>query len=335
MSLGEWGAVRRLWSEVSADLRASTRHSGLAGDFAGLLLRVLAAGLLAASLLAFGAELSWLLERLCHLRAQLALGAALLLPAVVVLRRQRLRWASVLLLALVLNGWQVVDRYEVGTGASATVVASSQGPPLRILYANLLASNSSASRLIPQIEAADADLLVLLELTPAWERRLEAPLATYPHRLLERREDDFGLGIYSRSPLGEPHLHASAVHGFDLAVPLGEAVIEAPWGPVRVVAAHTVPPVGEPARDARDRQLAELAELLHASPLPTIMVGDLNTTVFTAAFGELEAGTGLRSSLVDHPWPWLRGTWPAGLPAPLRIPIDHVLVSSDLVTTDL
>jgi endonuclease/exonuclease/phosphatase (EEP) superfamily protein YafD len=321
-------------AEVTADHPAETRPSGLVRELMASLLRGVVLGLLLASLLAYGAELSWLLERLVHLRVQLALSAVLLLPGVALLRTGRRRWCVVLLLALALNGSEVVDHYALCSRRSPPIEVVESSPPLRIFYANLLASNSSAARLIPQIEVADADLLVLLELTPAWERRLEAPLAAYPHRLLERREDDFGLGLYSRVPLGEPALHASVVHGFDLAVPLGEAVIQAPWGPLRVVAAHPVPPVGEAARDARDRQLDELAGLLGARPMPTVLVGDLNTTVFTAAFGQLEAATGLRNALADQPWPWLRGTWPAGLPAPLRIPIDHALISPDLVASE-
>ena len=299
-------------------------------------LRVGVVVLLAASLLAFGADLSWMLERLSHLRLQLLLATAVLLPTVVLLGFRRWRWMLLLVVSLAINAGELARGYGLWpAGGPLSTVSVADEPGVRVFYANLLASNPSADRLTPQLDGADADLLILLELTPDWERRLEGSLARFPHRLLERREDNFGLGIYSTLPLRQPTLIPSAVLGFDLAVPLGSAVVDAPWGPLRIVVAHPVPPTSTMARRARDVQLMELAALVADSEVPTVVVGDLNTTVFVPAYQRFIEASGLRNALVEQPQPWLLGTWPAGLPVPLRISIDHCLVSSDLAVSEL
>ncbi len=319
---------------MSANPRERRRPSSLPVALAAPSLCAAALVLLIGSLLAYGAELSWLLERLCHLRFQLALAALVLLPLVLAVRRWR--WALLLVAALAINLGELVEHYGLPAHhQEARAVSVAEAPGLRVFYANLLASNPSAALLAPQIQASQADLLVLLELTPAWERRLEGALASYSHRLLERREDNFGLGIYSRLPLRLPVLHASSVQGFDLEVPLAEVVVDAPWGPVRILAAHPVPPTSSAAMRARDGQLVELAALVRARAMATAVLGDLNTTVLAPSYGELVERSGLRNGLDSQPLPWLSGTWPAGLPAPLRIPIDHCLVSPELAVGEL
>jgi len=284
------------------------------------------ASLAVATLLAYGAELHWLLERLCHLRVQLLWAGLALLPAVLLAGPRRWRWAVVLVLAALLNGREVTRQLPPGPPP----IEQPTSPALRIFYANLLGSNPSAARLLPQLADADADLLVLLELTPSWEDRLADALEGYPHRVVESREDNFGLGLYSRLPLADGVIYDSPVAGFPLDVPLVETSVAAPWGPVRVLAAHPVPPTSALARRARDLQLRELAATVRAEPTPTVLVADLNTTVFAPAYREFIATSGLRNGLHAGTAPWRRGTWPAGLPAPLRISLDHALVGPGL-----
>ena len=62
----------------------------------------------------------------------------------------------------------------------------------------------------------------------------------------------------------------------------------------------------------------------------SILIGDLNTTMWSPWFGRLCAKSGLSSVRRGF---GVLPSWPAPLPAFLRIPIDHCLVSDDLVVT--
>jgi endonuclease/exonuclease/phosphatase (EEP) superfamily protein YafD len=87
-----------------------------------------------------------------------------------------------------------------------------------------------------------------------------------------------------------------------------------------------VRPVGREGAARRDRQLRAVADAVaRGAPGPTVVVGDLNATRWSAGFAPL-IGAGLRDSATG--WGW-QPTWPADL-GPLGVPIDHVLHSPDL-----
>lgn len=59
-----------------------------------------------------------------------------------------------------------------------------------------------------------------------------------------------------------------------------------------------------------------------------ILAGDFNTVSWSPRLGRLAEHAGLSIAR------GLEGTWPAPLPMPFRLPIDHVLTSSDLHVHD-
>ena len=63
----------------------------------------------------------------------------------------------------------------------------------------------------------------------------------------------------------------------------------------------------------------------------TILIGDLNVTMWDINYHELEAATGLRNTRRGQ---GILPTWPTFLPFAM-IPIDHVLVSTDIGVKDI
>jgi endonuclease/exonuclease/phosphatase (EEP) superfamily protein YafD len=185
---------------------------------------------------------------------------------------------------------------------------------------NLLTGNKDHAAVLEAVRAEAPDLLVLCELTSAWAKALAPLAAALPHVVSRPDEGNFGIALHSRLPIRE-HGLASLGPDWTLAI---RATIEIPGGPLGVLAAHAPRPGG--ARGTAERDLAYVAVPAQLGLLPErrIVVGDLNGTRFGGSFADLLAATGLRDSGEGF---GLQGTWPASLPAPLRIAIDHVLVA--------
>ena len=103
--------------------------------------------------------------------------------------------------------------------------------------------------------------------------------------------------------------------------------------PLRVLAVHLVPPLSGEAAAIRQEQVDGLVRAVKAHPqLPTVIVGDLNTTMFSATYRQLLVGTGLSDARTG----WgLLPSWPAGMPSWARLALDHVLVPDELMVTNL
>lgn len=269
----------------------------------------LAAGL--PTLGAFGGAHAWPLELLSHFRVQYAL--ALLVLVIVLLAVGRYGWAAVAAVLLALNAWQIAP-FALPLGAESTVV---DGASFKLVSVNVLSSNRSPERVVEFLRDADPDVIVVLEFTPEWERRLSVLEATHPHTALRSSGGNFGIGLYSRLPIEDVEW-----------VPLSESNeavavrVRVDGQLVTVIGAHPFPPFGAPGSSLRDQQLRQVAKFAASLRGPAIVAGDLNITPFSPVFDEFLAAAKLRDPRRGQ---GLLTTWPANR-LPLRIPIDHVLV---------
>ncbi|WP_157069601.1 endonuclease/exonuclease/phosphatase family protein [Sandaracinus amylolyticus] len=197
--------------------------------------------------------------------------------------------------------------------------ADDDGLVLRVATANLYAGNPRPDALASELAALDVDVLALEELTPRWREVLgeHGVLARFPHRVIDDRDDCFGIALLSRVPMD------ATIE--DLAgVPMIDARLTTSAGPLRVLAVHTIPPLGPDAADW-NAQIALLARLASSSREPTIVTGDLNASPFGRGYRAL-IDAGLRGAH-ESAGRGLATTWPNGarLLPPMRL--DHVLVS--------
>ncbi len=233
---------------------------------------------------------------------------------------RRWRSSAFLLLLGLIAALPVLSLYRGGDGAPPGV------PVLRLLSANVLTGNRDSSRLLAAVAKENPDVLVLLEINERWRRELTALAATYPHRLLRPREDNFGIAVFSRLPgtvlelaqLGETRL------------PSILATFEWQGQPTTLIATHPLPPLGSSGARRRNRQLEAIGERAAATEGAVIVIGDLNTTPWSPHFRDLLQQGDLRDSAQGR---GLQPTWPAGSRL-LRLPIDHCLHSADLMAVD-
>lgn len=258
------------------------------------------------------------LELFSHFRMQYFVVSVLLTLAFAFLR-----WRTYILLGLAtaaFNAWFVVPWYL------PTNAPNPSDADVRLLHANLLVTNTDAGPLFALVEDVEPDLIVLQEFTPGWVQALQPIVSSYPYRVLEPRDDPFGIALYSKYPLD-----AMTVIG---SVPLGhpDIVATALVGGERlhIVSTHPMQPLGEVNYGNRNLQLDSVADLAHRSPRPLIVVGDLNITMWSHHYQRLEEVSGLGNARRGF---GIAPTWPAWF-FPGLIPIDHVLVSDDLVVTD-
>lgn len=265
--------------------------------FAGAVLVALLLPWLMRALPASTGTFGWALDLAVHWQP---VHAALWLVAVALLSGRDRRWLLALPLAL-LPLWS----------ASAPLPASrnpAAAPTLAIASANVRAGNPDPAPLATWLRAQPVDVVVLVELTPDYADRLQDALAdVYPYRNLVPADSPFGIGLLSRHPLSDTTRHDSRD-----GIPSLAATLDTARGPVRVVAAHPMPPLGPHWQAARDQLLRTLADA--AGTQPTVVAGDLNTTPWSTAL------TGIAPALRRACG--LAPTWPS---AHVGIPIDHVL----------
>jgi len=225
-------------------------------------------------------------------------------------------------LVLILESVVVAPLYF---GGSAMVP---DGPKLRLLLANVQMENRDHISIRDLAETRNADVVVLAEVNRDWTTDLEGLEERLPHRVLEPRPDRFGMALYSR-------LAFETQRTITLSSRRTPAIMtRLRWGDtsVTIVGAHVPPPVSGELFTFRNEELAALAQLARNREGPFILLADLNTTLWSSHYGRALNRGNLTSAGQGF---GVLPTWPSFLPAPFRIPIDHVLVSEHVRVVDI
>ncbi|MBI2094035.1 MAG: endonuclease/exonuclease/phosphatase family protein [Candidatus Omnitrophica bacterium] len=195
----------------------------------------------------------------------------------------------------------------------------------RLLFVNLLFSNRAYGRVLRLIKETNPDLIVLQEVNERWVGALRSLSRSYPfHRtILYSGPGGFGIGIWSRLPV-----HSNELTAFGISK-LPSLVIryEQEGRMITLITTHPLAPTSPRQAWLRDDHLAELTTFIRMQEGPILLIGDLNTTSWSAAFEDLVRMTRLSDSRKGF---GVQATWPVAIPW-ARIPIDHCLVSHELV----
>ena len=283
------------------------------------LLQAAAIVTLISSLLAFLPADHFAVQLFTHFRLQY-LGAALLLLIVFAGLRDR-NFALVSLVAVLANASVVAPWYHGGARAAPGDTS------VKVVLANVLSRNAEHERLFELVESEQPDVLFLLEVSPAWDAALERLGSRYAHRVVESREDNFGIALLSRLPLTSSAVIGSEPLGFPTIV----ATLDASGTELGVVASHPMIPLGTDNYQARNAHLRGLADLVQRMHGPRLLAADLNASMWDRNYRMLERRTRLRNARHGH---GIMPTWPTFLPIAM-IPIDHVLVSAEVGVEDV
>jgi endonuclease/exonuclease/phosphatase (EEP) superfamily protein YafD len=237
------------------------------------------------------------------------------------------RWAILAGICLIVTAWQVLPWYVSGASTSAARASEAAGTPVRVLLANVRTSNQRHEDVIALIDRWRPDVVVLQEVNRRWLQAVEPIRAQLPHAVTAPRPDNFGVAVYSRWPLED----ARTVYLGPAEVDTIIGVLNADGGRATLVASHPVPPTGRRNARLRNAQLDAIGDSVAEMRGPVLVVGDLNATMWSAPLRRLVDEAHLHNARRGF---GVLPSWPAGLPAFARIPIDQCLCSADIEVKD-
>ncbi len=281
-----------------------------------------AAGCAAAALLG-RADWPWPLEVVSHFQVQLlvaALGCAVILGAM-----RRWLWLAVALAGVAPAAAAVLPYWTPGPAAYAASPARAAGE-IRIVLSNVLASNPDHDRVRRFVEDSGGDILVMQEFDGRWQHHLAGLKNRYPYSVATHPSDPMGMAVYSRIPIESHTAPALGASGRPTFV----VKLNRDGRDFTLVCTHPRQPLPPEGFAQRNDQLEQVGEILAGLSGPVVLVGDLNTTMWSPCFSRLCAAGRLESARRGR---GVLASWPAFLPPVLRVPIDHVLVGPGVAVT--
>ncbi|UUL75150.1 endonuclease/exonuclease/phosphatase family protein [Pseudarthrobacter sp. Fe7] len=214
----------------------------------------------------------------------------------------RRRWQQVLAASLL--GCQAFWLFPLDVREPAAAAAGRQ-VSLVTMSINAELGGADAGGIVDLVRERHVDLLAVEEYTPQLSRKLAAAGldGLLPHRVAHPRDGAGGTAIYSSFSLKE----TGVLPGTQFTMPVARLDLGDGSGTtLRVVAVHTLAPVGDGLRQWRS-DLATVARADNGSG-PLLMAGDFNATYDHREFRALLAGTGAAArwwtSLPPRPAGW-------------------------------
>lgn len=203
---------------------------------------------------------------------------------------------------------------------------------------NVNHANPDPDRSIDAIVAADADVVLLQEITPAWQALLARRLAAqYPHQTFHPGRAG-GLAVLSKGAVRSDELLSPPPGGF---FPAERVVVASPLGDVQILHVHLRPNVDrgnwirgwQTTPPVRRKEIETYFPKLQAG-IPTIVAGDFNELASGLAV-EFLARRGLARIATAGPRTWHHVLDVGGAQfTGLSLDIDHVVVDASWVSHD-
>lgn len=195
---------------------------------------------------------------------------------------------------------------------------------LRLMEVNVLGSNRKHAALIGVVRDANPDIIVLQELTEEWWEKTQVLNSDYPHHKAVPKPGGSGMAVFSRYPFEDVEILTldSSTH---IAL---RARVNVAGTPVSVLSLHPPTPVRTEKFINRNEQFTRAAAILRETSGTRLLIGDLNTTMWSPYFIDLLKESGLRDARRGF---GLMPSWPVPLPGFLQLPIDHCLVTDDVM----
>ncbi len=259
------------------------------------------------------------LDLLVHFQVQYAwvLTACLLW----LLIQRRFGWSILAAAALSLPVIRIAPWYFQSPTPSHLETHEAQ-TELELLSCNIKYTNTNYQSLIKLIKEADADIVVVQEVTHAWELALAKLSNIYPHRIAHPAPGPRGMLMLSKLPFlrSKVEVHPTTQH-----------CVLAGWirfdrQEILIIAAHPFRPGLRRGPTLLASELEMAANLANNDTRNVILIGDLNTTMWSSTYTRFVQNhhlSNLRRGFGIH------ASWSRGIPWLSAIPIDHCLIGDN------
>jgi len=192
---------------------------------------------------------------------------------------------------------------------------------ISLLSSNVLTHNRNSQALLDLVHRHKPDILVTLESDQWWQDQLDT-LEQYPHRVKCPLDNLYGMHVYSRLELEDPHIEflvESDKPSMSMGVKLNE------HQRIKLYVAHPAPPAPDENEESteRDVELIIIGRKVATLTTPVIVAGDLNDVAWSATTRQFREISGLKDPRVGR---GMFNTFNARHWF-VRWPLDHVFVS--------
>ncbi len=193
---------------------------------------------------------------------------------------------------------------------------------LKIVSINLLSSNVNYQDVLKFISSNDFDVVFFQELNSKWKNELEAIGDEFILKEMFPREDNFGIGVYSK-------INGAYVQEVDFStvnIPSLILTVQHIGREIKIINTHPLPPVGDSYFLARNDQFETLNRIIANMNQEIVLIGDLNSTRFSPNFNLLMRNGKLRDSRKGF---GLLPTWHAQFPL-ISVTLDHAFITDGI-----
>ncbi len=211
---------------------------------------------------------------------------------------------------------------------------------LRVMTYNLNYANPDPAGTLDAIENANADVVLLQEITSEWKRVLESRFGKrYEHQSYKlHTRSAGGLAILSKVPIASEEILPSPERGW---FPASRVVLDTAFGALQILNVHLRPAIdrGSWIKGFMTTPPLRLREIETYFPkiardMPTIIAGDFNEDPSGTAVSFLEK-KGFARVPTKGPTTWRYEVTNHGTTSDLlKMDIDHVMVDGGLVAKD-
>lgn len=223
---------------------------------------------------------------------------------------------SVIMLAV---AWQISWIWRYLPGSPIEVPNANDGLQcIRFMTTNVYQPCRDSAGLIEIIRDADPDILLAVETDEWWcEQLKEALSARYPHSLLYPLSNGYGMALFSRYELIDPHIRFLV----DEAIPSIKTGIALRSGAIiDLYGLHPQPPAPAQNSAERDTELVLAGKEVRRGQRPAVLLGDLNDVAWSQTTLKFREAGKLKDPRRGRGF---FNTYPAGMPF-LRYPLDYV-----------
>ncbi|MFN8424683.1 MAG: endonuclease/exonuclease/phosphatase family protein [Anaerolineales bacterium] len=283
-------------------------------------------GLTIATIIAIAVPHWWLGDLLSHLRIHFAVGLLFCMIWFIPLRK---RISLLILIPLFVNLSVLAPLYTSRSSANLSP------DTLKILHYNLDKTTPSHEEAFAYLREHPADILFLQEVTPELADKFASELPDYRLIYAEPLDNTHGsalllpvastLTVQSTNTI---HLPESSPR------PLITATVIWDGQPLTLLSFHVVRPKNAYTENIQAAEFAAAADWIIAqrqNETPLIVIGDYNSTPWSARFQTFLNTSGLQDSSIGFGY---QPTWSMGFPILFGLPIDHAVISPEIVVQD-